>query len=76
MYNHGERRAALHYPQTPSWQVKGVPRLAGLHQLFGDGRVEWRSSRRLSLNTLPGAGAGMVARVNGYGVEATYYARP
>lgn len=75
MYNHGQRRPALHYPQLPSWQVKGVPAMAGLHQLFGDGRVEWRSSKRLGLGTLPGTGTG-VARVKGYGVEATYYAVP
>jgi len=75
MYNHGVRRPALHYPQTPAWQVKSIPQTAGLHQLYGDGRVEWRSARRLGLQTLPGQGAG-VARVKGHGVEATYYAIP
>ncbi len=74
-YNHGDPRAALHYPSTPSWQRVGTPLMAGQHQLYGDGRVMWRKSKGLNMNNLPTPGNG-IGEVKGYPNEGTYYIVP
>lgn len=74
-YNHGDPKAALHYPSTPDWLRVGTPLIAGQHQLYGDGRVVWRKAKGLGLNTLPSFGRG-IGEVNGYPNEGSYYIIP
>ncbi len=74
-YNHGDPKAALHYPATPSWQRVGTPLMAGQHQLYGDGRVVWRKAKGLNLTGLPVFAKG-VGEVKGYPNEGSYYIVP
>ena len=74
-YNHGDPKAALHYPSTPAWLRVGTPLLAGQHQLYGDGRVVWRKAKGLDLSTLPTYAKG-VGEVRGVGNEGSYYILP
>ncbi len=74
-YNHGDPKAALHYPSTPSWQRLGTPLMAGQHQLYGDGRVVWRKTKGLDLKGLPVFARG-VGEVRGAPNEGSYYIVP
>jgi len=65
-YNHGQR-PGINSDASP-------PKFSGLNQLYGDGRVIWRSARRFdvpNLNTSnPDAGV-----VKAFATDATYYCR-
>jgi hypothetical protein len=72
-YNHGLKGSRMHFPQIDVPLETGIPKLAGLHQLYGDGRVSWIPGKSLDLSILPGKSA-RTGRVIGYDPEATYFA--
>jgi len=74
-YNHGLRRPALHFPEAAEWQRFGSPLMAGQNQLFGDGRVVWRSARPVACDRLPTLIPG-VGRVFGTPADNAFYLRP
>jgi prepilin-type N-terminal cleavage/methylation domain-containing protein len=76
MYNHGTDRAALHYPQTPDWNVTGPPRMAGMNVGFGDGRVEWRKMTDTQRQSLPSTLPKGIGVIWGATPEGSYYIRP
>ncbi len=72
-YNHGINGARSADPSKNTGLDVGSPRsMAGLNQLFGDGRVVWRTGRSLNKFTLsvtdPAAGY-----VKGYATDASFY---
>lgn len=75
MYNHGTRSAALYYQGHNAPKDKDEPEIAGLHQLYGDGRVEWISRKRFNTKDLPNASAtvGKVESFPGAGTDAAFF---
>ena len=63
-YNHG-KRAGINTDSTPA-------AFDGLNQLFGDGRVEWKSARKFDVPNLT-PGNPTVGVVRAYATDATYY---
>jgi prepilin-type N-terminal cleavage/methylation domain-containing protein len=53
LYNHGTPRPSLHWREYTGFRDIGDPKLAGLHQLYGDGRVEWIGTKRIQVKGLP-----------------------
>lgn len=53
LYNHGTPRPSLHWREYTGFRDVGDPKLAGLHQLYGGGRVEWVDTRRVQVTRLP-----------------------
>jgi prepilin-type N-terminal cleavage/methylation domain-containing protein len=49
-----------------------VPGFTGLNELYGDGRVEWKSVNKFNLNTLNSAN-NSIGMVRAYSVDATFY---
>lgn len=63
-YNHGRR---------PGVQIDpGPPAFAGLNQLFGDGRVVWKSVKKFDVPNL-NSGNNAVGVVRAYSADATFY---
>ena len=61
-----------HAPK-PSWNVNTSPEgMAGLNQLYGDGHVDWKSSRRFKFSELT-LGTRNVGSVLGYGGSTSFY---
>lgn len=72
-YNHGIGAPSMHLPDYPGLQDKNVPpRMAGQHQLRGDGSVSFISSKGQNLGTLPNAPAD-IGRTSGYGGEGYFW---
>jgi hypothetical protein len=63
-YNHG-RRAGINTDPGP-------PEFSGLNQLYGDGRVVWKSAKKFDLPNLI-AGTSSVGMVRAFGTDATFY---
>ncbi|HTI70396.1 MAG TPA: hypothetical protein VMF06_10545, partial [Candidatus Limnocylindria bacterium] len=74
-YNHGKTRASLYWADYSGYHDSGDPKLDGLHQLYGDGRVEWIKALRFNVHGLPQANAS-VCKVNGYDTEAAFCVKP
>ncbi|HZQ48349.1 MAG TPA: type II secretion system protein [Verrucomicrobiae bacterium] len=64
-YNHGKSPGTTHDPSP-------IPRITGLNQLFGDGRVVWKNAGQFNLGALSAANAS-VGQVIGYGSSSTFY---
>ena len=78
-YNHGESRPSMHLPDFPGLKDSGDPKMAGLHQLYGDGRVEWIKKKRFNTQGLPAPNptVGKVESFPGsYTDAAFFYAQP
>ena len=72
-YNHGTRGSSAHYPGFRGRQdLNPNPALAGMNQLYGDGRVSWVSAKGRDGSTLP-AGNNQYGKVNGLNPEGTFY---
>jgi prepilin-type N-terminal cleavage/methylation domain-containing protein len=71
-YSHGSKGPSAHFPDYPGFMDKSPPKIAGVHQLYGDGRVQWKSSKKVALETLP-TGNNTIGKISGYASEATYY---
>ena len=63
-YNHG-KRPGINTDRAP-------PGFAGLNQLYGDGRVVWKSVQKFDLSNL-NAGNNSIGVVHAYSTDATYY---
>jgi prepilin-type N-terminal cleavage/methylation domain-containing protein len=74
-YNHGARRASMHYPQFPVWQTTGDPQIAGNNNLYGDGRVEWHQVRTATLAGMPYVMTANIGRVACRLPEGSFYVR-
>lgn len=72
-YNHGRNGPSNHVPDYRGFQDAGVPpKMAGCHQMYGDGRVMWIDSRKQDLSSLPSASP-KIGKVIGYVEEAYFY---
>jgi len=79
MYNHGSSKPSLYFNGWNGFKDSGDPRMAGLHQLYGDGRVEWIQKNRFDTRGLPAANpsVGKVESFAGaYSDAAFFYAQP
>lgn len=74
-YNHGKNRASLYWPDYTGYRDSGDPKLAGMHQMYGDGRVEWIKATRFNVRGLPQANTS-VCKVTGYATEAAFCVKP
>ena len=63
-YNHGKRPGIITDRSSPAF--------TGLNQLYGDGRVLWKSVRSFDVPNL-NAGNNSIGVVRGYSISATYY---
>jgi prepilin-type N-terminal cleavage/methylation domain-containing protein len=74
-YNHGTKGASCHVPGYFKFQDVGpLPKIAGMNQLYGDGRVVWVSTKGLDTAGLPN-GNRSYGKVVGYSDEGSYYLR-
>jgi prepilin-type N-terminal cleavage/methylation domain-containing protein len=62
-YNHGRK---------PNSGEKPMPNFSGLNQLFGDGRVEWKSHRRFDRTKLNPSNQD-IGWVKGYSIDTSFY---
>lgn len=62
-YNHGKR---------PWSGEKPVPSVAGIHHLFGDGHVVWKSGKKFQLSRLMPSNF-EIGWVKGYSIDTTFY---
>jgi prepilin-type N-terminal cleavage/methylation domain-containing protein len=62
-YNHGKK---------PWSGEKPHPNFAGMNQLFGDGRVEWKNGRKFDLTKLTPSNLD-IGWVKGYSIDTTFY---
>jgi prepilin-type N-terminal cleavage/methylation domain-containing protein len=78
LYNHGTPRPSLHWNEYGGFKDTGIPKLAGLHQLYGDGRVEWLGSKRFVVRDLPAPNAtvGKVETFPGSFNDASFFIIP
>lgn len=74
-YNHGTPRASLYFDQWTGFKDSGVPKLAGLHQLYGDGRVQWISRKGFQVTGLPALNpsVGKVESFPGANTDAAWF---
>jgi prepilin-type N-terminal cleavage/methylation domain-containing protein len=64
-YNHGKKPGFFHdFGPTPSF--------TGLNQLYGDGRVVWKSAGRFNVTSLV-SGNNSVGQVRAYGTDSDFY---
>jgi hypothetical protein len=63
-YNHGKRPGINTDP--------GPPGFSGLNQLFGDGRVVWKSRNRFDISNLHPAN-NAIGVVRAYSTDSTFY---
>jgi prepilin-type N-terminal cleavage/methylation domain-containing protein len=63
-YNHGKRPGIITDP--------GPPAFSGLNQLYGDGRVIWKSAKKFDVPSLS-SGNNAVGLVRDYSISATFY---
>jgi prepilin-type N-terminal cleavage/methylation domain-containing protein len=74
-YNHGTKGPSCHVPGYFRLQdLSPVPGIAGMNQLYGDGRVVWVSTKGLNTAGLPNANESY-GKVVGYADEGSYYLR-
>ncbi len=76
LYNHGTPRPSLYWPDYKGFNdAPGPPKLAGQHQLYGDGRVEWISVHRFQTQGLPtiNDSVGKVESYPGAGNDASFF---
>lgn len=75
-YNHGTPRPSVHSPGYPGFRDQGDPKLAGLNQLYGDGRVEWISQKKIRTAGLPAVNPTVGKVESGAGLvnDATFFA--
>ena len=73
LYNHGFGGSSCHYPGfTGRQDANQIPALTGLNQLYGDGRVVWRSAKWKNTSAFP-LGNDSFGRVQGYDIEGSFY---
>lgn len=78
LYNHGTPRPSLHWREYQGLKDTGDPKLAGLHQLYGDGRVEWLSNKKFIVRGLPNLNptVGKVESFPGARIDASLFVVP
>ena len=75
-YNHGSPQPSAHYRTYPGFQDSGtVPKVAGMNQLYGDGRVVWNTFRGHREETLPDP-SDRIGKVSTYSIEGVFYLVP
>jgi competence protein ComGC len=72
-YGHGLGRFSYNHGRRPGIQLDAPPpALTGLNQLFGDGRVVWKSAKRFDISNLRSDNSA-VGWVRQYSTDATFY---
>lgn len=71
-YSHGERGPRNGYAADRKIETGTPENLAGLNQLFGDGRVVWKSGRTMNKATLSPSNP-LAAFVRAYSTDSTFY---
>lgn len=71
-YSHGESGPRTGDPVAGKLETGNPRGLAGLNQLYGDGRVVWKSGRKLQCATLSTA-APLAGFVRAYSTDATFH---
>lgn len=71
-YSHGESGPRTGDPDAGKLETGNPRSLAGLNQLYGDGRVVWQSGRSLQCATLS-VTAPRAGFVRAYSSDATFY---
>jgi prepilin-type N-terminal cleavage/methylation domain-containing protein len=75
-YNHGNPAPSAHYPDYVGFRDRNrVPLMAGMNELYGDGRVEWNRLKGHSESTLPEANE-RIGKVKTFSIEGVFYLRP
>ncbi len=73
LYNHGVSGPSCHFPGFAGRQdANRVPSVAGLNQLYGDGRVVWTSAKGRDITAFP-KGNDSFGKVSGYDIEGSFY---
>lgn len=71
-YSHGESGPRTGDPAAGKLETGNPRGLAGLNQLYGDGRVVWKSGRKLQCATLSTT-APLAGFVRAYSSDATFH---
>jgi len=71
-YSHGERGPRSGYAAERKLETGTPQNLAGLNQLFGDGRVVWKSGRRMNKSAITPSNP-MVGFVKAFSTDSTFY---
>jgi hypothetical protein len=71
-YSHGERGPRSGYTSAVKLEIGTPQNLAGLNQLFGDGRVVWKSGRSMNPSTITPSNTN-AAFVRAYSTDSTFY---
>lgn len=74
-YNHGTPRASLYFDVYTGFKDSGEPKLAGQHQLYGDGRVQWIGRKQFQVTGLPAVNqsVGKVESFPGANTDAAWF---
>lgn len=77
LYNHGKRGPSVHYPPPYNTGLRDTGtscQIAGMNQLYGDGRVSWVSSRRFGTSGFPAAPKNIGRVRGGLAEENSFFA--
>lgn len=75
-YNHGTPGPSYHFPEYTGFRdTNPVPKMAGLHQLYGDGSVRWYALKGYKTASLP-EGTNRIGKVYGFANEGSLYLVP